>query len=127
MKRKEFLGRLIGELTHFMLEGNPLRMVVSLHQEEDGAHVSIFDDRPRPSDELERIRSSLNPKSHRPELAEYYGVMAGHDMAWDARLKLIGWQIKHASVENTDDGLRIDLWLGSDAFNPANFTLHEKQ
>jgi len=124
MKRKEFLGRLIGELTNFILEGNPLRMVVSLHQEEDGAHVSVFDDRKRTEKELEMIRNSLNPKARRPELAEYYGLMAGHDMTWDARLKLIGWQVKHASVQNSDSGIQIDLWLGSDAFNPADFTIH---
>ena len=124
MKRKEFLGRLRGELTNFILEGNPLRMVVSLHQEEDGAHVSIFDDHKRSEKELEMIRSALNPKARRPELAEYYGLMAGHDMTWEARLKLIGWQVKHASVQNSDSGIQIDLWLGSDAFNPANFTLH---
>ncbi len=124
MKRKEFLGRLIGELTNFILEGNPLRMVVSLHQEEDGAHVSIFDDHKRSEKELEMIRSALNPKARRPELAEYYGLMAGHDMTWEARLKLIGWQVKHASVQNSDSGIQIDLWLGSDAFNPADFTLH---
>lgn len=126
MKRKEILGRLIGELTHFILEGNPLRMVISLHQEDDGAHISIFDDKKRPEEELKRIRESLNPKARRPELAEYYGMMAGHDMAWDARLKLIGWQIKHASVGNTDSGVQIDLWLGSDAFNPADFTIDRK-
>ena len=124
MKRKEFLGRLIGELTNFILEGNPLRMVISLHQEEDGAHVSIFDDHKRSEKELEMIRSALNPKARRPELAEYYGLMAGHDMTWEARLKLIGWQVKHASVQNSDSGIQIDLWLGSDAFNPADFTLH---
>jgi hypothetical protein len=124
MKRKEFLGRLIGELTNFILEGNPLRMVVSLHQEEDGAHVSIFDDHKRSDKEIEMIRSALNPKARRPELAEYYGLMAGHDMTWEARLKLIGWQVKHASVQNSDSGIQIDLWLGSDAFNPADFTLH---
>lgn len=127
MKRKDFLGRLIGEVTNFLLEGNPLRMVVSLHQEDDGAHVSFFDDRKRTDEELEKINQALNPKHHRPELAEYYGLMAGHDMAWGARLKLIGWQIKHASVDNSDSGLRIDLWLGSDAFNPDNFSLHKKQ
>jgi hypothetical protein len=99
-------------------------MVVSLHQEEDGAHVSIFDDHKRSEKELEMIRSALNPKARRPELAEYYGLMAGHDMTWEARLKLIGWQVKHASVQNSDSGIQIDLWLGSDAFNPANFTLH---
>jgi hypothetical protein len=124
MKRKEFLGRLIGELTNFILEGNPLRMVVSLHQEEDGAHVSIFDDHKRSDKEIEMIRNALNPKARRPELAEYYGLMAGHDMTWEARLKLIGWQVKHASVQNSDSGIQIDLWLGSDAFNPADFTLH---
>ena len=124
MKRKEFLGRLIGELTNFILEGNPLRMVVSLHQEEDGAHVSIFDDHKRSDTEIEMISNALNPKARRPELAEYYGLMAGHDMTWEARLKLIGWQVKHASVQNSDSGIQIDLWLGSDAFNPADFTLH---
>ncbi len=127
MKRKEFLGRLIGEVTNFLLEGNPLRLVVSLHQEDDGAHISFFDDRPRSQEEIQRIYNSLNPQKSRPELAEYYGLMAGHDMAWDARLKLIGWQIKHASVDNSDSGLRIDLWLGSDAFNPENFTLNKKE
>ncbi|NCC65406.1 MAG: hypothetical protein EOM15_12200, partial [Spirochaetia bacterium] len=64
-------------------------------------------------------------KKSRPELAEYYGMMAGHDITWDARLKLIGWQIKHATVENSDSGLRIDLWLGSDAFNPEQFSLNK--
>ena len=127
MKRKDFLGRLIGEVTNFLLEGNPLRLVVSLHQEDDGAHISFFDDRPRSEEEIQRIYNSLNPQKSRPELAEYYGLMAGHDMAWDARLKLIGWQIKHASVDNSDSGLRIDLWLGSDAFNPENFTLNKKE
>lgn len=127
MKRKEFLGRLIGELTNFMLEGNPLRLVISLHQETDGAHISFFDDRPRTEFELEQIRQALNPKAQRPELAQYYGLMAGHDMTWGARLKLIGWQIKHASVNNSDSGLQIDLWLGSDAFNPENFTMESKK
>ncbi|ADY14748.1 hypothetical protein [Sphaerochaeta globosa] len=126
MKRKEFLGRLIGEVSNFLLEGNPLRLVVSLHQEDDGAHISFFDDKPRSEEEIQRIYNSLNPPKNRPELAEYYGLMAGSDMAWDARLKLIGWQIKHASVDNSDSGLRIDLWLGSDAFNPENFTLNKK-
>ena len=76
MKRKEFLGRLIGELTNFMLENNPLRLVISLHQEDDGAHISFFDDQPRSEKELEQIRASLNPKTQRPELAQYYGQMA---------------------------------------------------
>ena len=126
MKRKDFLNRLIGEVTNFLLEGNPLRLVVSLHQEDDGAHLSFFDDRKRSEEELQSIRTSLNPKQTRPELAGYYGMMAGHDTSWKARLKLIGWQIKSATVKNTDSGLQIDLWLGSDAFNPDNFTLEKE-
>lgn len=126
MKRKDFLSRLIGEVTNFLLEGNPLRLVVSLHQEDDGAHLSFFDDRIRSEQELQSIRTSLNPKQTRPELAGYYGMMAGHDSSWGARLKLIGWQIKGATVKNTDSGLQIDLWLGSDAFNPDNFTIKKK-
>ncbi len=126
MKRKDFLNRLIGEVTNFLLEGNPLRLVVSLHQEDDGAHLSFFDDRKRSEQELQSIRASLNPKHTRPELAGYYGMMAGYDASWGARLKLIGWQIKSATVRNTDSGLQIDLWLGSDAFNPDNFTIEKE-
>jgi len=127
MKRKEYLGRLIGEVTNFLLEGNPRRMVCSLHQEADGAHLSFFDDQKRTEQEIEKIYQSLNLKQSRPELAEYYGMMAGHDITWDARLKLIGWQIKHATVENSDSGLRIDLWLGSEAFNPEQFSIHKEK
>lgn len=126
MKRKEFLNRLIGEVSNYLLEGNPLRMVISLHQEEDGAHLSFFDDRKRNEAELKRIRDALNPKHERPELAGYYGMMAGHDTTWNARLKLIGWQIKHATVRNTDSGVQIDLWLGSDSFNPSQFSIDEE-
>ncbi|MDD3365850.1 MAG: hypothetical protein PHS67_01140 [Sphaerochaetaceae bacterium] len=126
MKRKEILNRLIGEVTNFLLEDNPLRLVVSLHQEDDGAHLSFFDDRKRTEEELESIRTSLNPKHTRPELAGYYGMMAGHDTSWKARLNLIGWQIKGASVKNNDSGLQIDFWLGSDAFNPDHFTIEKK-
>ena len=123
MKRKEFLGRLIGEICGYILESNPLRMVVSLHQEEDGAHISIFDDNIRDEQELEQIRKALNPAAKRPELAGYYGMMAGRDATWDTRLKLVGWQIKKATVQNNDSGTQIELWLGGDAFNPTNFTL----
>ncbi|MDC7246602.1 MAG: hypothetical protein PQJ47_11935 [Sphaerochaetaceae bacterium] len=127
MKRKDFLNNLIAEVTNFMLEGNPLRLVVSLHQESDGAHLSFFDDRKRNEAELMKIRKALNPVHNRPELAGYYGMMTGHDSSWDARLKLIGWQVKHASVNNSDSGLQIDLWLGSDAFNPADFTIDQRR
>jgi len=125
MKRKKFLSRLIAEVTGFLLESNPLRLVVSLHQEEDGAHITFFDDTQRSDAEIARITEALNPKKVRPELADYYGAMAGSTLNIDARLKLIGWQVKHATVSNSESGIKIDLWLGSDAFNPQNFTVEE--
>ncbi|NMA22995.1 MAG: hypothetical protein GX938_05760 [Spirochaetales bacterium] len=125
MKRKEFLGRLIGEMTSFLLQNNPLRLVISLHQEDDGAHITFFDDHQRTEAQVAKIREALNPKKVRPELAEYYGAMAGSTLNIDARLKLIGWQIKHATVSNSKSGIKIDLWLGSDAFNPKDFTVEE--
>jgi len=127
MKRREFLNALIAEVSNFLLEGNPLRMVISLHQEIDGAHLSFFDDKKRDESELKKIRNALNPRHSRPELAGYYGLMAGHDTSWSARLKLIGWQIKRATVSNTDSGIQIDIWLGSDAFNPAEFTIDKEE
>ena len=125
MKRKKFLSRLIGEMTGFLLESNPLRLVISLHQEDDGAHITFFDDRERTNAEVRRITEALNPKKVRPELADYYGAMAGSTLNIDARLKLIGWQVKHATVSNSESGIKIDLWLGSDAFNPQDFTVEE--
>jgi hypothetical protein len=99
-------------------------MVVSLHQERDGLHLAVFDDTERTDDELQAIRLSLkNPG--RPELAGYYGAMAGFDMIGAARLDLIGWQIKAATVDRQDRGTRIDLWLGGDRFDPDKFSISE--
>ena len=107
-----------------MLDSDPMRMVISLHQEEDGLHLAILDDTRRGEAELQRIRTDLN-NARRPELAGYYGSMAGSDVLGSARLNLIGWQIKHADVSATDSGTRIDLWLGGDRFNPAAFSIPE--
>ncbi|MFW5686480.1 MAG: hypothetical protein ACOC0O_07500 [Spirochaetota bacterium] len=125
MKRTDFLLHLISEVSHYVLDSDPSRMVISLHQEEDGLHLAVFDDTQRDDHELEAIRESLhNPD--RPELAGYYGSMAGFDMLGSARLDLIGWQIKAATVSTTDSGTRIDLWLGGDRFNPEDFSIQEK-
>jgi hypothetical protein len=122
MKRTDFLLHLINEVSHYLLDAEPMRMVISLHQEEDGLHLAVFDDTPREDKELESIRNALrNPG--RPELAGYYGSMAGSDMLGSARLDLIGWQIKQATVDRTSDGTRIDLWLGGDRFDPDRFSL----
>ena len=124
MKHKDFVLHLIGEAAHFMLDSDPMRMAISLHQEEDGLHLAILDDTRRGEAELQRIRTDLN-NARRPELAGYYGSMAGSDVLGSARLNLIGWQIKHADVSATDSGTRIDLWLGGDRFNPAAFSIPE--
>lgn len=126
MKRRDFLLHLISEVSHFVLDGDPSRMVVSLHQEEDGLHLAIFDDTPRSEEELESIRRSLK-RSDRPELAGYYGTMAGFNMLGRARLDLIGWQVKAATVGRTDSGTQIDLWMGGDRFDPDKFSLSEKE
>jgi len=124
MNRKEFILRLVSEVSHFILEGNPSRMVISLHQEEDGLHLCIVDNKPRTDLELEAITTALNT-SGRPELAGYYGAMAGQDMMGSARLDLVGWQVKSGSAVRTTDGIKIDLWLGGDRFDPDMFSIAE--
>jgi hypothetical protein len=124
MNRKDFILQLIGEVAHYILDEDPMRMVISLHQEEDGLHLAVMDNIKRDEAELESIRQALNnPK--RPELAGYYGSMAGHDGLGKARLDLIGWQVKGADVYPTDLGTQIDLWLGGDRFDSASFTLDD--
>lgn len=120
MKTKDYIMHLLTEVSNFILESKPSRMVISLHQEEDGLHLSVLDDTKRTEEEMADIHDSLN-KPFRPELAEYYGSMAGTDLIGSARLNLIGWQVKHADVEQTDTGTKIDLWLGSDRFDSKNY------
>jgi len=122
VKTKDYIMHLVAEISNFILEGQPSRMVISLHQEEDGLHLSIMDDKVRSAEDLDSIRASLNMSS-RPELAEYYGAMAGTDLIGNARLNLIGWQVKHADVINHGSGTKIDLWLGSDRFDSRRFSL----
>jgi len=123
-KRTEFILHLISEVAHFILDADPSRMVISLHQEEDGLHLSLFDDKQRSEEELATIRKALEHQD-RPELAGYYGSMAGYDMLGAARLDLIGWQIKAATVRDSGSGTQIDLWLGGDRFDPEKFSLYK--
>lgn len=124
MKRKDLILHLLGEISSYILEENPRRMVVSLHQESDGLHLSVMDDNEHSDREIERLRRQLNtPK--RPELAGYYGAMTGHDLLGSDHLNLLGWQVKRADVERIDSGIKIDLWLGGDRFNGDNFTIDE--
>ena len=122
---KEYILHLIGEMAKFVLDSNPTRMVISLHREEDGLHLAILDNVPRSEEELEKIRLALNaPK--RPELAEYYGIMAGQDLMGNSRLNLVGWQVKHADVSRTQEGMKIDLWLGGERFDSSYFSIPKK-
>lgn len=122
MKRREYILHLIGEVAHYILEGDPMRMVISLHQEEGGLHLAIIDSVVRSEEQLAKMRSELNT-ARRPELAGYYGSMAGSDMLGAARLDLIGWQVKHGDVTATSSGTKIDLWLGDDRFDPERFSI----
>lgn len=126
MKTKEYIMHLLTEISNFVLERRPSRMVISLHQESDGLHLAILDNTERTDPELEAIRKALNTQA-RPELAEYYGAMAGSDLIGTARLNLIGWQVKHADVDRTAEGTKIDLWLGSDRFDSRQFNLPQEK
>jgi hypothetical protein len=123
-KNKEYIIHLLAEISNYILEGQPQRMVISLHHEEDGMHLSVLDDRARGADELEDMRRALNPGA-RPELADYYGSMGGSDLLGRSNLSLIGWQIKRADVGSTAEGTKIDLWLGSDRFDSMRFNMPE--
>ena len=122
MKTKEYIMHLLAEISNFVLESDPSRMVISLHQEKDGLHLSIMDDTVRTDVAMASIHKALNT-AFRPELAEYYGSMAGSDLIGSARLNLIGWQVKHADVTRINKGTKIDLWLGSDRFDSRKFSM----
>ncbi|MFW5801885.1 MAG: hypothetical protein ACOCVC_07610 [Spirochaeta sp.] len=122
MKNREYLIHLLAEISNYILEGQPTRMVISLHQEKDGVHLCVIDSQKRSDEEIAAIHNDLNT-SARPELAEYYGSMGGSDLVGKARLNLIGWQVKHADVSRTNEGTKIDLWLGGDKFDPSLFSI----
>ena len=59
MNRKDFILHLIGEISSYILEENPMRMVISLHQEEDGLHLCVIDDNHH-TDEEGRLPNTRN-------------------------------------------------------------------
>ena len=126
MKRKDLILHLIGEISSFLLESDPRRLVISLHQEENGLHLCVLDENPHSEEELKKIDEALNSKK-RPELAGYYGSMTGHDMLGSSRLNLLGWQVKHCDVSSIGSGIKIDIWLGGDAFQNEQFTIPKKK
>ncbi len=122
MKRSEFLVHLISEVSNYFLQGEPRKMVLSLHQEADGIHLAVIDDRVRSDAEVDEIERLLN-SARRPELAGYYGEMTGHDLLGSARLNLVGWQIKHAEVLRTpESGVMLNIWIGGNDFEYGKFS-----
>ncbi len=126
MKRRDFILHLIGEISSYILEGDPSRMVISLHQEKDGLHLCIIDDSEHSDKEIEKMNKALNSRK-RPELAGYYGAMTGQDLLGSSRLNLLGWQLKHCDVNRTGSGIKIDLWLGGDSFDSRQFTIPDQE
>ena len=126
MKRKDLILHLIGEISSYILDEDPMRMVISLHQEEDGLHLCVIDDNEHSDEEISRMEKALNSRK-RPELAGYYGAMTGHDLLGSSRLNLLGWQIKHSDVTRTGNGIKIDLWLGGDSFDSCQFNIPEHE
>ncbi|THB64896.1 MAG: hypothetical protein D6B26_04385 [Spirochaetaceae bacterium] len=124
MKTKEYVMHLIAEVSNYVLESRPRRMVISLHQEDDGLHLAVLDDTKRDDAEIAEMSKTLNAGA-RPELSEYYGSMAGSDLIGAARLNLLGWQIKRADVAKTHEGTKIDLWMGSERFDSSMFNIPE--
>ncbi len=122
MNRKDIILHLLGEMASYILEGDPTRMVISLHQEETGLHLCILDSNNHSDEEIDKIEKALNSEK-RPELAGYYGAMTGHDLLGNSRLDLLGWQVKHADVSRTDSGIKIDLWMGGDEFQNHQFSI----
>ena len=126
MRRKDLITHLISEISSYVLEKEPMRMVISLHQEEDGLHLSVMDDAPHTDEEIEQMEKDLNSQK-RPELAAYYGAMTGRDLLGTSRLNLLGWQVKHTDVSRLDKGIKIDFWLGGDRFDSRQFNIPDKE
>ena len=125
MKRKERILHLISGIADYILKDEPSRMVISLHQEKDGLHLSIMDDNEHSDEELANMEKQLN-SIKRPELAGYYGAMTGQDLLGNSRLDLLGWQVKHSDITRIDKGIKIDLWIGGERFQSDKFNIPEK-
>ncbi len=122
MRRQDIILNLLSEMSSYILEGDPQRLVISLHQEESGLHLCVLDSNEHDQEEIEKMEKSLNSQK-RPELAGYYGDMTGHDLLGSSRLDLLGWQVKHADVTKTDSGIKIDLWMGGEEFQSDKFSI----
>lgn len=122
MKQVEMIVKIISEVAHFILQEDPNRMVISLHKEKGGIHLAILDDKKRSKKEIENLKRTISI-GQRPELSGYYGNLAGNNLLGEARLDLIGWQVKFIDLNETRDGLKIDIWVGSEDFDNDKFNI----
>jgi hypothetical protein len=122
MKQEEMIIKIISEVAHFILQKDPSKMVISLHKEKEGIHLAIFDNVVRTEDEIKKIKNRISV-GQKPELSSYYGNLAGNDLLGEARLDLIGWQVKFIDVINRGNGIQIDIWIGSENFERNKFTI----
>lgn len=118
----EMIVKIISEVAHFILQEEPNRMIISLHKEKDGIHLAILDDKKRTDKEIEELKRIISI-GQRPELSGYYGNLTGVNLLGEARLDLIGWQVKFIDVNPTKDGLKIDIWIGSEDFEKDKFNI----
>lgn len=127
MDKRELIHHLIGGMSAHLLEKEPSRLVISLHQEEDGFHLTIIDDSTYTDEEVEHIEKALNSEK-RPELAGYYGEMTEQGFFGNIRLDLLGWKVKHADIKKVRNrGIHIDLWMGSESFQSEQFTIPKEK
>lgn len=126
MQKEEMIVKIISEVSHFILQEDPTRMVISLHKEKDGIHLAIFDDTKRTKKDIEKLKRLISI-GQRPELSGYYGNLAGNNLLGEARLDLIGWQVKFIDLNETNDGLKIDIWIGSEDFDKDKFTIPDNK
>lgn len=120
--RQDLILHLIGEMANHVLKKNPKKMMISLHQEEDGMHLCVVDHSKHTDAEIAKLEKMMNSRK-RPELSGYYGEMVGHDFLGSSRLDLIGWQVKKVDISRWGEGIMIDIWMGGSNFQKSQFNM----
>ena len=59
-RRKDIILHLLSEIASYILEGDPQRMVVSLHQEDSGLHLCVIDSNQHSDEEIAKMEKMLN-------------------------------------------------------------------
>ncbi len=124
-KRQDLIVNLIGEMSNYVLKRNPKKMMISLHQEQEGMHLCVVDNSTYSDEEIADLEKMMNSEK-RPELSGYYGEMMGHDFLGKSRLDLIGWQVKQVDISRWGEGIMMDIWMGGSNFQSSQFNMDKK-